>query len=56
MFIELKEFNSQETNLFNSDDFKRVQKTRDLVCITFRDGGEILFDENYDELMKKLKS
>lgn len=59
MWIELKELESEEVNAFNTEDFKRIQKVRrsnnELVCITFKDGGEILFDEKYSDVMKKLK-
>jgi hypothetical protein len=59
MFIELKELQSGEVSHFNSDDFRRIQQVilshGDGVCITFKDGGEILFDESYTEVMAKLK-
>lgn len=61
MWIELKEFHSKEMSTFNTEDFRRVQKTvspdeskRPIVCITFKDGGEILFDADYDSVISKL--
>lgn len=54
MWIELKERQSQEVSGYDSADFRRIQKVKDGICITFKDGGEILFDEDYDKLMKQL--
>lgn len=58
MFIELKEVDSGEVSLYDSSDIKRIQRIlrdgKEVVCITFKSGGEILFDTTYLELSKLL--